>query len=763
VFARFAPLLTIRLRSLVKPTSLAPGMLDPYNLILDCIHKNEYAHAADLCEELIAEGTESGLPYWYSGLAQLLQGHETEAQLTWVMAIANASPEQAEAWTSELVEVLQTEAERREKEEDWQTAWLIRQHIKEADPANVNNLLRIINLSLDLEQFDEGDLVELGIIELLKSELELELDVDLLIDTLNRLLETSIEHPLVMALTEVSTSRIQEPEAVKKFIAIMVGRMGYLATWLHNNRMACLYGEICRQLDPNHPEVLMRLAMYYQSEYQLDKGMAYAQQYYETCTNQIHKTLANAIILRGLMYTGARWQEALDVLNNQTVLLKQMLVEHQFTPDYIIDASLVCLSFFFYGYFDDNPATVRPLLNEVGVFYQKELYTHLENQKKDYRPFPAAPLRRPLDRKKIRIGYLGRFMMRHSVGWLSRWVFEHYDRDRFEVYAYFNQQARVQDFSRAWFASNATKACAFEGDILGISEAIQEDEIDILIDMDSLTADYSYGVTALKPAPIQVSWLGFDASGCPTVDYFLADPYVLPDNAQDYYSEKIWRLPNTYLAVDGFEVAVPNLRRDQLGIPNDAIVYLSAQAPYKRNPETLRLQMKVLKEVPNSYFLLKGLGDRLGLQSLFHQMAEEEGVSSDRIIFLERDRDEPTHRANLGIADVVLDTFPYNGATTTMETLWMGIPMVTLVGQQFSARNSYGMMMNAGITEGIAWTGDEYIEWGIRLGKDEALRQQISWRLKQSRQTSPLWNAKAFTRELETAYEQMWQRYLDQR
>jgi predicted O-linked N-acetylglucosamine transferase (SPINDLY family) len=119
------------------------------------------------------------------------------------------------------------------------------------------------------------------------------------------------------------------------------------------------------------------------------------------------------------------------------------------------------------------------------------------------------------------------------------------------------------------------------------------------------------------------------------------------------------------------------------------------------------------------------------------------------------------HRANLGIADVVLDTYPYNGATTTLEVLWMGIPLVTRVGEQFAARNSYTMMMNAGITEGIAWTDEEYVEWGIRLGKDAALRQQISWQLRQSRQTSALWNARQFTREMENAYEQMWQRYLE--
>jgi predicted O-linked N-acetylglucosamine transferase (SPINDLY family) len=93
----------------------------------------------------------------------------------------------------------------------------------------------------------------------------------------------------------------------------------------------------------------------------------------------------------------------------------------------------------------------------------------------------------------------------------------------------------------------------------------------------------------------------------------------------------------------------------------------------------------------------------------------------------------------------------------------VGIPLVTRVGEQFAARNSYTMLMNVGVTEGIAWTDEEYVQWGVRLGKDAALRQQVAWKLRQSRQTSPLWNAQQFTREMEIAYEQMWEKYLEER
>ncbi|HEY9813824.1 MAG TPA: O-linked N-acetylglucosamine transferase, SPINDLY family protein, partial [Candidatus Sericytochromatia bacterium] len=363
--------------------------------------------------------------------------------------------------------------------------------------------------------------------------------------------------------------------------------------------------------------------------------------------------------------------------------------------------------------------------------------------------------------KPLKIGYLSNCLRRHSVGWLARWLFQYHDRDKFQIYGYFIGNKKTQDSLQEWYVSQVCKA--YNGSISGleIAEKIADDEIDILIELDSITVDITCEAIALKPAPIQATWLGWDASGLPAVDYFIADPYVLPDSAQDYYKEKIWRLPHTYIAVNGFEVGVPTLRRDHLDIPSDAVVYLSAQSSYKRHPSTAQLQLKILKEVPSSYFLIKGAGEEESLNNFFNQLAEEEGVACDRFRFLPPDPTEAIHRANLGIADVVLDTYPYNGATTTLETLWMCIPLVTRVGEQFSARNSYAMMKNAGVTEGIAWTDDEYVEWGVRLGKDAVLRQQISWKLLQSRRTSPLWNGKQFAREMENAYEQMWQIYVD--
>jgi predicted O-linked N-acetylglucosamine transferase (SPINDLY family) len=300
----------------------------------------------------------------------------------------------------------------------------------------------------------------------------------------------------------------------------------------------------------------------------------------------------------------------------------------------------------------------------------------------------------------------------------------------------------------------------FLRDVEGMVKQIQADKIDILVDLDSFTYDFTCQVMALKPAPIQVTWLGFDASGIPNIDYFIADNYVLPDDADQYYSEKIWRLPYCYLGIDGFEIGVPTLRREDLNIPQDAIIFANYQNALKRHPRILHQQMKILKAVPNSYLLVKGTGKADEIEKLFEEIAQKEDIALDRLRFLEPCATEMEHRSNLNIVDVMLDTYPYNGATTTLETLWMEIPLVTRVGEQFAARNSYTFMINAGITEGIAWTDEEYIEWGIKLGTDENLRKEISWKLRQSKKTSPLWNGKQFAHDMENSYRQMWEIYV---
>ncbi|MGF1986569.1 MAG: O-linked N-acetylglucosamine transferase, SPINDLY family protein [Nostoc sp. ZfuVER08] len=714
--------------------------------------KGYYNQAANCYEQAIEKELEVKSHYWNLGLMLLLQGQETEAQMTWLLGMAEGEPQQVEQWTGELIQVLQTESQRREMLEDYKVAWAIRQHIREITPTDLNNLLCLIKLAIKLETFTGDELTSLGVIELIQSEKTV--NTELFLETLDNILNYNPLHPLVLELIEACLDRINEPES---FINILVPITVKMAYSMQQPKLAAIFLELCLRLQPENIAILRHLAAFYLKYYNYSQGIEVAKRCYSLSKTLIDKIFAIHLLHRGLMDSPACWEEACQVLQQQEELFILLLKEKPLNLQ--IDQVIYLFnSNYFVPYLQDNPSKNRYIQNQVANLSQVNLQNSAREEVQRYQ-------QRNIKSKtsKLKIGYLSHCLCRHSVGWLARWLIQHHNQEQFDIYGYFINYKQINDPLQEWYSQQFTQT--YKGGIYSqdIADKIYEDQIDILIDLDSITLDVTCLIMTLKPAPVQVTWLGWDASGIPAVDYFIADPYVLPESAQDYYTEKIWRLPQTYIAVDGFEVGVPTLRRDSLDIPSDAVIYLSAQRGFKRHPDTARLQMKIIKEVTNSYFLIKGLADSEAVQKFFMQLAEEEGVECSRLRFIPQDFSENVHRANLAIADIVLDTYPYNGATTTLETLWMGIPLVTRVGQQFAARNSYTMMMNVGVTEGIAWTDDEYIEWGVRLGKDEVLRQQVALKLKASRQTAPLWNGKQFTREMEKAYEQMWQRYIEKK
>lgn len=708
----------------------------------------DYSQAAKLYEQAIAESPDIHSYYWHLGLMLLLQGQETEAQMTWLLAMEAGEAEQIEQWTSELMQVLQTEAERRESLGDNAVAWAIRQHMREINPGDVNNLLHLIWLAIELRTFTGEELQSLDLIEVLQSASSGEFDFNLLMQVLQQVLDTNPLHPSSLEFASACIPHVREPYA---FIDILILNSVKIAYSAHKPALAARFLDLALRFEEVNIEVLIQLAGFYQDAGDYAKGIEIAKFCYSLFPELPGKAFANHLIIRGLMVAaGEYWSEAITAFQQHESLLNSLFESGEKT----LDATTVIRLFsstYFLPYVRDDLKNNRRLHNQVA----KICHSNIQNyaKKRNNRSLIAA-------NKPLKIGYLSHCLRRHSVGWIARWLFQYHQRDRFQIYAYLINAKQRQDPLQEWYVNQVDKAYKSGLDATEVVEQIYQDEIDILIDLDSITLDIICEITSLKPAPIQVTWLGWDASGIPAVDYFIADPYVLPESAQHYYSEKIWRLPQTYLAVDGFEIAVPTLRRDELNIPGDAVVYFSSQTGFKRHPDTVRLQMRIIKEVPNSYFLIKGKADEAAMKNFFIAIAESEGVSCERLRFLPDVPYEEVHRANLGIADIVLDTYPYNGATTTLETLWMGIPLVTRVGEQFASRNSYTMMVNVGVTEGIAWTDEEYIEWGVRLGKDAILRQQIAWKLRQSRQNSPLWNGKQFTREIEKAYEEMWAKYI---
>ncbi len=705
--------------------------------------------------------------YAYLGLFTLLQGNEEEAQLVWMTPCLEFQDEEELAgWLDTIADILRKEADRRIGEKDFQSAWLIYQHSREIVPKDIHTSLQLLRLATE---------INVSIIEELENFLQTDreeifpdmADIDLLMSVIEIYLKPANISIQALDFIEFCEPVLHSdiPASIYMLIRSAVDCASRSA-WLDPSiRLA----KLALRLDPQQFEALGHLSGFYYSAQMYDEGIEAATTCLNFAVSLPQKIHAHSMLMRGVMGKGGEWSEGTTLFEQGqqyfTELLSTSELElNQSTSSCIFNAT------FFHPYILDSPALTRELQNRVSQICCSVTQFYAEDSVAKYSKSHASKLSHssfPLNRR-LKIGYLCHCFRGHSVGWLARWLIKYHDRDRFEVHGYFvahryfgSHRTGSDDSLQSWYENQFEHVRKFGVNPQEIADVIHQDDLDILIDLDSITLDISFAVMAMKPTPIQATWLGLDASGLPSIDYFISDHYVLPETASDYYQEKIIRLPGPYLAVDGFEVDVPNLTRNDLLIPEDAVIFLSCQSGLKRNIETVRCQLRIIRAVPNSYFLIKGLADQTSVAVFFQTLATEEGVDINRLRFLPNTASEAVHRANLRIADVVLDTYPYNGATTTMETLWMEVPIVTRVGEQFAARNSYTMMMNAGITEGIAWSAEEYVEWGIKLGTDAKLRQEVSWKLRESKKTSPLWDGKKFTRQMEDAYQQMWQTYVD--
>jgi predicted O-linked N-acetylglucosamine transferase (SPINDLY family) len=702
----------------------------------------------DFYEAAISSDETIATNYWHLGVAYLLADREDDAQAAWFTPFVIANESEVENLTDDLISVLEKEATFLAEMQNIDRAWLIRQHIWTLAPDRIENIFHLICIANLLATLTTASLIEWRVDELLEVSIE-SINEDLLEQVLGSLLNTWSDESLEVIRFCLETIGSERKLVISKLMSVLFQTFNQDGANLFFVKIV----EICNELQPNTLSTLQVLSYTYSGVGLYNEATATAEKFCRLAS-KITDRLFGSYQLQRIHFTAGNLQNIEEIINVHRQLLSDVIQASPLNLQQGQYQTLI-LSSFFLPYIEDNPRANKTVQNQLATIYQQNIQPiaiEHEVEKSSFKKKTGC----------IRIGYIGIGFKCHSVGWLSRWLIQHYDRESFQVFVYCLNTNKDDTFNHQWFRDKVDLTSYLNGSIEENVAQIKADEIDILIDLDSLTYDLTSLFMAHKPAPIQVSWLGWDSAGIPTVDYFIADPYVLPDDAQEYYSEKIWRLPHTYLAVDGFEIGTPTLRREDLSIPTDAIVYLSSQSGYKRHPDCIKAQMEIIKAVPNSYFLIKGKSDAATIQNFFGKLAAEVGISLDRLRFLERDVDEYTHRANLAIADIVLDTFPYNGATTTLETLWMGIPMVTQVGQQFAARNSYTFMLNAGIEEGIAWSQAEYIEWGIKLGLDRDLRDKIAGKLRSGRTTAPVWNAKQFTLDMEQAYRDMWAIYQEQ-
>ena len=372
---------------------------------------------------------------------------------------------------------------------------------------------------------------------------------------------------------------------------------------------------------------------------------------------------------------------------------------------------------------------------------------------------PARQRRRrytPHDRgPKIRIGYVSAdFWDDHATMRLLQSVLTAHDPERFEVTLFCITPPRFlamdgghrKQWGRIVPLSDLDDAAA-------VAE-IRAAKIDILVDLKGNTGAARPGLFNADAAPVQVAWLGFPGSSVGVdCDYIIGDPVVLPQASALSYHETFCRLPETYQPNDPVHRPLPMAKsRAELDLPEDAPVFAAFNATRKITPATFDLWMRILAGAPDS--LLWVMCDHPLARENMQARARARGVDPKRIHFAKK-MAYPDHIARLQAADLGLDTFPCNGHTTTSDTLWAGVPVLTMRGTTFASRVSESLLKAIGLEELVAADADGFVEMAVRLAADPAGRGALRNRLVRNRFRAPLFDAERFCRHLEAAYEQM--------
>jgi predicted O-linked N-acetylglucosamine transferase (SPINDLY family) len=373
-------------------------------------------------------------------------------------------------------------------------------------------------------------------------------------------------------------------------------------------------------------------------------------------------------------------------------------------------------------------------------------------------PDPALPVigkRAPAG--KIRIGYFSADFRNHAVSILTAELFERHDRSRFEVTAFsFGPDTRDEMRKRLEKAFDAFI------DVRDMSERdiallARKRDIDIAVDLSGFTEGCRPRIFALRAAPIQIGYLGYLGTlGAPYMDYVLADRTIIPVGDRKHYVEKIVSLPS-YQANDSKRLVAEQLfTRSHLGLPSTGFVFCCFNASFKITPATYARWMRILKRVEGSVLFL--YADNPAAEANLRKEAHQRGVDAARLYFGRR-LPVAEYLARYRSVDLFLDTLPYNAGTTASDALWAGLPVLTWMGETFAGRVAASLLKAIHLPELIAATEEEYEDLAVDLATDPPRLAHIRRRLAESRLSAPLFNTALFTRNLETAYRKMVERY----
>jgi protein O-GlcNAc transferase len=374
-------------------------------------------------------------------------------------------------------------------------------------------------------------------------------------------------------------------------------------------------------------------------------------------------------------------------------------------------------------------------------------------------PAVAQPLRKGATRRddKLRIAYLSTDFRRHPVASLIAELIELHDRARFEVvgisYGPDDQSALRERLVRAFDQLHDVRS----RNDRDVAELLNHMQVDIAIDLSGRTQDSRLGILAHRPAPVQATYLGYaGTTGAGFIDYVIADKTVLPFEQQPFYTERIVHLPECYQANDSTrEIAAATPTRSEAELPDEGFVFCCFNNNFKITQPVFDVWMRLLRVVEGSVLWLSQ--DNVEAKENLRKAAAGRGVDPARLIFARRVEGDAEHLARHRLADLFVDTLPYNAHATASDALWAGLPLLTCRGASFAGRVATSLLYAAGLPELATNDLGEYEALALRLATDASLLGGFRHRLAQNRATCPLFDTDRFRRHIENAYTTMWE------
>jgi len=362
-----------------------------------------------------------------------------------------------------------------------------------------------------------------------------------------------------------------------------------------------------------------------------------------------------------------------------------------------------------------------------------------------------------VNNNKIKIGYYSADYCNHATTHLMLKLFELHDRNSFEIYG-FSFGNKILDEMHYKVINNFDKF--FDVDSFSDNEIVslsRDLNIDIAVDLKGYTKDNRTEIFAKRCAPIQVNYLGYPGTmGADYIDYIIADSVVIPESSKKYYSEKIIYLPNSYQVNDDSRVISNHaFSKEELNLPTEGFIYCCFNNNYKITPKVFSAWSEILRSVNGSVLWL--LGDTAIAEKNLRQSAINEGLDPNRIIFANRISPE-LHLSRHKLADLFLDTCPYNAHTTASDSLWAGLPLLTKFGNSFASRVAASLLKSVGLPELITYSDSEYIEKAIYLATNKEELLKLKNKLFLNRDNFPLFKTSLFCNNLEKAYKEIHKR-----